>query len=173
MATRLARPGLALIVAMLTGCSAPTDTTSIRGEQRTHAARPIPPDAVIVHYLEIVTPEVESTCRALEAMHGVRFGEAVAALGNARTLQLPDGRRIGIRAPMHDGERPVVRPYLLVKDIAAAVEAARAAGAEIASIAQPSAVYTALFERCLNSELNAILAERAQPSTHCSETQQT
>lgn len=132
MATRLAQPALLMILAMLTCCTAPTGSATIRDEQRTPVSRPAPADAVIVHFLEIVTPEVESTCRALEAMHGVRFSESVAALGNARTLQLNDGRRIGVRAPMHGGERPVVRPYLLVKDISAAVAAAQAAGAEIA-----------------------------------------
>lgn len=115
------------------GCASTNDGPSTR---RGQTSSPTPgarhPESVIVHYLEVVTPEVEGTCRALEAMHAVRFSEPVAALGNARTILLPDGRRIGVRAPMHGGERPVVRPYLLVKDIHAAVEAARAAGAEIA-----------------------------------------
>jgi predicted enzyme related to lactoylglutathione lyase len=39
---------------------------------------------------------------------------------------------MGVRAPMAEHEQPVVRPYLLVDDIEAAVEAARVAGAEIA-----------------------------------------
>jgi hypothetical protein len=30
--------------------------------------------AMQVQYLEIVTPEVEATCEALEKLHGVRFG---------------------------------------------------------------------------------------------------
>jgi predicted enzyme related to lactoylglutathione lyase len=33
---------------------------------------------------------------------------------------------------MHDGEKPVVRPYILVDDIEAAVAAAAKSGAEIA-----------------------------------------
>ena len=28
-----------------------------------------------IHYLEIVTPEVDATCEALSKMHGVTFGE--------------------------------------------------------------------------------------------------
>jgi uncharacterized protein len=32
---------------------------------------------------------------------------------------------------VHDGERPVVRPYILVDDIESAVEAAEGVGAEI------------------------------------------
>lgn len=85
-----------------------------------------------VHYLEIVTPKAEETCDLLERTHGVTFGEPVMEFGNARVATLNDGRRLGVRAPMRDTEEPVVRPYLLVDDIEAAVEAARAAGAEIA-----------------------------------------
>jgi len=89
-------------------------------------------EAMLVQYLEIVTPEVDSTCASLEQMHGVRFGESEAGLGNARTAALSNGGRIGVRAPMAAHEESVVRPYLLVDDIEAAVKAAEAAGAEIA-----------------------------------------
>jgi predicted enzyme related to lactoylglutathione lyase len=85
-----------------------------------------------VSYLEIVTPDRDATCALLAKHHGVTFGEAVAVLGNARTADLAGGGRIGVRAPMSESERPVVRPYLLVKDIHAAVAAAEEAGAEIA-----------------------------------------
>lgn len=88
--------------------------------------------AVRVGYLEIVTPEVERTCDALGEVHGVRFGEPVAALGNARTAELRGGGRIGVRGPLREDEAPVVRPYVLVEDLDAAVRAAEAAGAEIA-----------------------------------------
>ncbi len=64
-----------------------------------------------VHYLEIVTPDVDATCAALEKLHGASFG---------------------VRAPMHEAEEPAVRPYVLVDDIDAAAEAAKAAGGEIA-----------------------------------------
>ena len=85
-----------------------------------------------VEYLEIVTPEVDATCEVLAKMHGVSFSEPVAEFGNARTATLRGGGRIGVRAPMRETEDPVVRPYVLVDDIEAAVEAAKAAGAEIA-----------------------------------------
>ncbi len=85
-----------------------------------------------VHYLEIVTPSVNETCDALEKAHGVTFGEPIAELGNARTAKLKDGGRIGVRAPMRETEEPVVRPYVLVDDIEAAVKAAEAAGGEFA-----------------------------------------
>jgi predicted enzyme related to lactoylglutathione lyase len=85
-----------------------------------------------VHYLEIVTPEVDATCAALAKLHGVTFGEPEPGLGNARTAELAVGGKVGVRAPMHEAEEPVVRPYLLVADIEAAVAAAVEAGGEIA-----------------------------------------
>jgi predicted enzyme related to lactoylglutathione lyase len=85
-----------------------------------------------IHYLEIVTTDVDSVCAAYAAVHGVNFGPPVAELGNARTAALPDGELVGVRAPMHETEEPVVRPYWLVDDIEAAVTAAVDAGAEVA-----------------------------------------
>lgn len=89
-------------------------------------------NAVKIHYLEIVTPDVNPTCDVLEEAHAVSFSEPIAELGNARTALLDNGGRIGVRAPMRETEAPVVRPYVLVDDIEAVVDAARAAGAEIA-----------------------------------------
>ena len=88
-----------------------------------------------IYYLEIVTPEVEATCTALSAQHGVDFSAPVAELGAARTATLADGGRIGVRAPMRADEAPVVRPYLRVDDIDAASKAAEAAGAMFAMTA--------------------------------------
>ena len=85
-----------------------------------------------VQYLEIVTADVDATCGALERLHGVSFGDPEAGLGNARTVELSGGGLIGVRAPMHETEAPVVRRYILVADIKAAVETAKAAGGEIA-----------------------------------------
>lgn len=87
---------------------------------------------VLVQYLEIVTPDVEATCATLAQQHGVTFAEPDERLGNARTADLAGGGRIGVRAPMAEHEAPVVRPYVLVDDIEAAVAAAEAAGAQIA-----------------------------------------
>lgn len=111
-------------------CVVPVSFVGIEERNDTHADQQ--GEAVPVHYLEIVTPNVDGTCEALEAMRGVSFGEPIPELGNARTEPLEAGGRIGVRAPMRETEEPVVRPYLLVDDIAGAVEAARAAGAEIA-----------------------------------------
>jgi predicted enzyme related to lactoylglutathione lyase len=91
--------------------------------------------AVQVQYLEVVTPDVDATCSAMEKVHGVSFGKPEAALGNARTATLKGGGRIGVRAPMRADEEPVVRPYVLVEDIEAAVKSAEAAGGQFAMYA--------------------------------------
>ena len=85
-----------------------------------------------IHYLEIVTKEVDAVCAAYAAAHGVQFGEPDTGLGNARTAALRGGGLVGVRAPMHEAEEPIVRPYLLVDDIEAAVAAAVKAGGEVA-----------------------------------------
>jgi predicted enzyme related to lactoylglutathione lyase len=85
-----------------------------------------------IEYLEIVTAEVDAVCAAYATASGVTFGEPVAALGNARTAALSTGGRVGVRAPMHEMEEAVTRPYWLVDDIEAAVAAAVEAGAEVA-----------------------------------------
>ena len=85
-----------------------------------------------IHYLEIVTKEVDAVCAAYAAANRAQFGEPDAGLGNARTAALPGGGLVGVRAPMHETEEPVVRPYWLVDDIEAAVAAAVEAGGEIA-----------------------------------------
>jgi predicted enzyme related to lactoylglutathione lyase len=85
-----------------------------------------------IHYLEIVTEEVDAVCAAYAKVNGVQFGKPVVELGNARTAAMPGGGLVGVRAPMHETEVPVVRPYWLVDDIEAAVSAAVAAGGVIA-----------------------------------------
>jgi predicted enzyme related to lactoylglutathione lyase len=85
-----------------------------------------------IQYLEIVTPDVDAVCATYAQVHGVTFGDPDAGLGNARTASLGDGGKIGVRAPMHETEESVVRPYLLVDEIDTAVQSAEAAGGEIA-----------------------------------------
>lgn len=85
-----------------------------------------------IHYLEIVTPEVDAVCAAYTAANGLRFGDPDPGLGQARTAALPGGGLVGVRAPLRETEAPVVRPYWLVDDIEAAVAAAVGAGAVIA-----------------------------------------
>ncbi len=88
--------------------------------------------AMQVHFLEIVTPDVDAICATYAETHGVTFSEPVPEFGNARTAPLSDGGMMSVRAPMHSAEEPIVRAYLLVDDIQAATAAAEASGALIA-----------------------------------------
>ncbi len=85
-----------------------------------------------VQYLEIVTSEVDAVCQTYSQLHDVSFGEPDQNLGGARTAKLEGGGFLGVRGPLRETETPVVRPYVLVADIKAAVDAAAEAGAEIA-----------------------------------------
>jgi uncharacterized protein len=85
-----------------------------------------------IQYLEIVTPDVDAVCATYAQLYGARFSDPEAALGNARTATLPGGGKVGVRAPMHAMEEPVVRPYVLVDDIEATAKAAVESGGEIA-----------------------------------------
>lgn len=85
-----------------------------------------------VRYLELVCRDVDKQCGLLEAAQGLSFGPPQSELGNARVAQGPDGTRIGVRAPLADHETPIVRSYLAVDDIEAAVRDAEAGGAVIA-----------------------------------------
>ncbi|MDH3350804.1 MAG: hydroxylase [Gammaproteobacteria bacterium] len=85
-----------------------------------------------IHYLEIVATDVDAVCSAYAAAGNFQFGEPEAELGNARTARVEEGYVVGVRAPMHEAEAPVVRPYWLVDDIESAVAAALEAGGELA-----------------------------------------
>ena len=85
-----------------------------------------------VHYLEIVSPDVDAICRAYQRAHGAHFTDPDQSLGGARTATLPDGGMVGVRGPLSESEGPVVRPYWLVEDIETAVAHAAAQGATIA-----------------------------------------
>lgn len=88
--------------------------------------------AVDVHYLEIVTSDVDALIAAYSSALDAEFGEPDAGLGGARTAPLPNGGLLGVRAPLRDTEDPVVRPYWLVPDIEAALEAVVQEGGEVA-----------------------------------------
>ncbi len=128
MNTLILRSTLAsLALALVCSCS----TTA----GHTHAANDQPQpqeNSMLIQFLEIVTTDADATCEALAKVHGVSFSEPDAMLGGARTADLQSGGRLSVRAPMADHEGPVVRPYVLVTDIEAAVAAAEASGAEIA-----------------------------------------
>ena len=84
-----------------------------------------------VHYLEIVTPGVEEMCGMYIRSLGWKFSPAVPELGNARVANLPNGILCGIRAPMSPQEKPIVRTYLRVTDLAASVKNVAESGANI------------------------------------------
>ena len=90
------------------------------------------PTKMLIHYLEIVSHDVEAQIKALEQTHGLSFGPEVADLGQARVAEAPDGTFIAVRAPLAEHDQPITRTYLEVEDIAKAVEEAEAAGALIA-----------------------------------------
>ena len=85
-----------------------------------------------VHYLEIITPEVETLCKTYAQLHGISFGETDPILGGARVAELDGGGLIGIRPPMRETESPTVRHYTLVEDIQKTVSEAEKIGALIA-----------------------------------------
>ena len=84
-----------------------------------------------IHYLEIVTQDVDEACRFYSMIYGLTFGDPDPNLGGSRTADLDGGGMLGIRAPLRDNETPVVRPYVLVDDINAAVSAASEAGPKL------------------------------------------
>ncbi len=85
-----------------------------------------------IHYLEVVTPDVEEICASYSHTIGSSFSDPIAELGGARTTILAGEVILGIRAPMHAAEEPTTRPYYLVADIEKAVEDAKKGGAEVA-----------------------------------------
>ncbi len=130
--TNLFPIALLLFVGVGAGVGLITNHNGIGEEVGGHSVHQIEERVMKVQYLEIVTSKVDETCASLAEAHGVVFGEPIMELGNARTADLADGGRVGVRAPMRETEAPVVRPYLLVDDIEAAVEVAKKAGAEVA-----------------------------------------
>ena len=130
-ATRCVCLALLALTSVVCACIS-TDGRTRPPKPATKMQEPEAEKTMLVQYLEIVTPHVDATCNALGKLHGVNFGKPDVGLGNARTAALKGGGKIGVRAPMRDDEQPVVRPYILVNDIDAAVSAAAAAGGEIA-----------------------------------------
>lgn len=107
-------------IALLAGFEATADVE--RGAQ----------SSMRVHYLEIVCHDVGEQCAVMEKVYGLSFGPAVAELGQARVAETADGSLVGVRAPLAEHEKPIIRTYFEVEDIASVVEEAQAAGAMIA-----------------------------------------
>ena len=85
-----------------------------------------------IHYIEIVTPDVESTCARYAKLHGATFANPDPFLGGARTAEFANGGLMGIRPPLRDDEAPIVRHYVLVDDIEETVKQAEESGALVA-----------------------------------------
>jgi predicted enzyme related to lactoylglutathione lyase len=85
-----------------------------------------------VHYLEIVSDDVDTLVALYQRTHGLSFGPPDPDLGQARVAAQPDGALVGIRRPLAAHEQPIVRTYLAVEDIEAAAKKAEEHGAMIA-----------------------------------------
>ena len=85
-----------------------------------------------VHYLEIVSNDVETLTGLYQRMHGCSFGPPDPDLGQARVATQADGTLVGIRKPLAAHEQPIMRTYLAVEDIQQAVQKAEDSGATIA-----------------------------------------
>lgn len=85
-----------------------------------------------VHYLEIVSNDLDILVGLYQHMHGLSFGPSDPDLGQARVATQSDGTLVGIRKPLAAHEQPIMRTYLAVEDIQQAVDNAEESGATIA-----------------------------------------
>jgi hypothetical protein len=85
-----------------------------------------------VHYLEIVSNDVDVLVGLYEHVHGLSFGPPDPDLGEARVATQSDGTVVGIRKPLAAHEQPIIRGYLEVEDIQQATKKAEESGATIA-----------------------------------------
>jgi predicted enzyme related to lactoylglutathione lyase len=85
-----------------------------------------------VHYLEIVSNDVDALTALYERLLGLSFGPLDPDLGQARVATRADGSLVGIRKPLASHEQPIVRCYLAVDDIHQATKQAEAQGALVA-----------------------------------------
>jgi predicted enzyme related to lactoylglutathione lyase len=85
-----------------------------------------------VHYLEIVSDDVDTLTGLYQRVHGLSFGPPDPDLGQARVATGPGGVLVGIRKPLAAHEQPIMRTYLAVEDIRQAVKKAEESGATIA-----------------------------------------
>ena len=87
---------------------------------------------MVVHYIEIVTNDVDGMLKLYGQSHGLSFGPADADLGHARVASRSDGTLVGVREPLASHETPTMRTYLAVDDIYEAVKCAEDVGATVA-----------------------------------------
>ena len=87
---------------------------------------------MVVHYLEIVSNDVDTLIGLFQRMLGLSFGPPDPDLGQARVATGADGTLVGIREPMAAHEQPIMRSYLAVEDMRQAVKQAEEHGAAVA-----------------------------------------
>lgn len=85
-----------------------------------------------IHYIEIVTNDLDAVCASYERVHGLTFSAPDPDMGQARLARLADGSLIGLRKPLAEHEQPILRTYLEVADIEEAAKTAEASGAMVA-----------------------------------------
>jgi predicted enzyme related to lactoylglutathione lyase len=85
-----------------------------------------------VHYLEIVSDDVNAQTALYERMHGLSFGPPDPDLGQAHVATRADGTLVGVRKPLAAHEQPIMRTYVAVEDIRQAVKDAEDSGAVVA-----------------------------------------
>ena len=85
-----------------------------------------------VHYLEIISNDVDTLTGLYQRMHGLSFSPPDEDLGQARVATQADGTLVGIRKPLAAHEQPMMRTYLAVEDIQEAAKKAEDSGATIA-----------------------------------------
>jgi predicted enzyme related to lactoylglutathione lyase len=85
-----------------------------------------------VHYLEIVSTDVDALTELYQRMHGLSFDPPDPDLGHARVAAQADGPLVGIRKPLAEHEQPILRTYIAVEDIQQAIGEAEESGAMIA-----------------------------------------
>jgi predicted enzyme related to lactoylglutathione lyase len=85
-----------------------------------------------VHYLEIVSNDVDNLTGLYQRVHGLSFGPPDADLGQARVATQADGTLVGVRKPLAAHEQPIMRTYVTVEDIQQAVKRAEDSGATVA-----------------------------------------
>jgi predicted enzyme related to lactoylglutathione lyase len=85
-----------------------------------------------VHYLEIVSNDVDTLTALYHRMHGLSFGPPDPDLGQALVAAHTDGSLVGIRKPLASHEQPIMRTYFAVEDIQQAVKVAEDSGATVA-----------------------------------------
>ena len=88
--------------------------------------------AVQLHYMEIVSNDVDTLIGLYESLHGLSFGSPDPDLGQARVATQEDGTLVGIRNPLAAHEQPIMRMYPAVEDIQRAVKKAEEYGATVA-----------------------------------------